>query len=159
GLGRGEPTVLWRTRLEAELATSMTWLEQLIDTEPIRSHTDALLVDRVLRAWSSQLARMAQAVSMETSASTLLIWSNQLRALFDVELSSFERKHWANLPHEANKAMNINAYLSLVGRAWAFETGPAGPILTPTTTDLADLIVRDADYVVTLDADSILDPH
>jgi hypothetical protein len=159
GVRRGDSIALWRNRFGDELAAVSAWLDSIIASEPVRSHTDALFLDRVLRAWSLEVARMAEAVSTEESTSTLLTWSSQLRALFDVEISSFERKQWINLSHEANKAMNINAYLSLVGRCWVFDAVAEGPFLEPSATDRADLVVPDADYVVTLDADSILDPH
>jgi cellulose synthase (UDP-forming) len=160
GFGRGESVPLWRTRLQEEIETTREWLECLAETERVNSHTDALFVDRVLRICSSDLHRMADVVSTESSAGALVMWSGRLRALFDVELSRFERKQWVNLPHEANKAMNINAYLSLVGKAWAFDADEQDQLfLTETVTERADLVVPDADYVVTLDADSILDPH
>ena len=36
---------------------------------------------------------------------------------FDVTLSSFERKRYANLSHEPNKAMNLNSYIGCLGGA------------------------------------------
>jgi cellulose synthase/poly-beta-1,6-N-acetylglucosamine synthase-like glycosyltransferase len=160
GLDRGEPVHRWRTELHDEIEATETWLEHLIETEGVGSHTDAHFVDRVLRVCSSDLRSMADALSADSSAEALLVCSGRLRALFDVELSRFERKQWVNLPHEANKAMNINAYLSLVGKAWAFDADEHDQLfLTTSVTERADLFVPDPAYVVTLDADSMLDPH
>ena len=160
GLSRHEPVERWSNRLATELAQTQEWLGRVIRAERVRSHTDTLFVDRVVRAWADNVRRMREAVATEVSTRDLLSWSNQLRALFDVTISSFERKQWVNLPHEPNKAMNINAYLSLVGRSWRAERSPVGhAVLHPTSNGDAELVVPDADYVVTLDADSILDPH
>ena len=35
---------------------------------------------------------------------------------FRAELTWFERKLYASLSHEANKAMNLNSYIGLMGR-------------------------------------------
>jgi cellulose synthase (UDP-forming) len=160
GLRRGEAVALWRARLREEISATRAWLERLGAAERVSPHTDALFDDHVLRVCEADLRRLAKAVSTQSSSDALLAWSRRLRSLFDVELSRFERKQWENLSHEANKAMNINAYLSLVDHAWAFEADEQERLFLSTTApDVADLVVPDADYVVTLDADSILDPH
>jgi hypothetical protein len=157
---RAESAARWRTRLHEEIAVTRNWLESLDTAEVGSSHTDALFNERVVQVCAADLHRMAHAVSTESSKKVLLAWAARLRALFDVEISRFERKQWVNLSHEPNKAMNINAYLSLVGHAWAFEADDDDRLyLTPSATKRADLVVPDTDYVVTLDADSILDPH
>jgi hypothetical protein len=38
--------------------------------------------------------------------------------MFDVALTSFERKRFANLSHEPNKAMNLNTYIGLLGKRY-----------------------------------------
>ena len=42
----------------------------------------------------------------------------RLRWIFGVNVSTFERKRYASLSHESNKAMNINAYLGLMGGSY-----------------------------------------
>ncbi|HWR84440.1 MAG TPA: glycosyltransferase family 2 protein, partial [Rhodoglobus sp.] len=76
---------------------------------------------------------------------------------FSAELRRFERKAYASLSHEANKAMNLNAYLGLMGGSYRSEPSPEGPVLRPVADgEHADLVVPDTEYVLTLDADSLL---
>ena len=82
----------------------------------------------------------------------------RLATLFDVEISSFERKLYANLSHEPNKAMNLNAYIGLLGGSYR-ETGQGVHThLEAVPAAQADLHIADTDYLLTLDADSILLP-
>jgi cellulose synthase/poly-beta-1,6-N-acetylglucosamine synthase-like glycosyltransferase len=157
----GEPIEVWRERLLYELAGARRWLESLLDHEPRETHTDRHFHARVLQQWDQELARMEAIVALTApSAAGLEGWARRLHALFDVEITSFERKRWANLSHEPNKAMNLNAYLERLGGAYRNVRHLNGePILTRCDERDADLVVPDADYVVTLDADSILDPH
>ncbi len=50
---------------------------------------------------------------------------------FRAELTWFERKLYASLSHEANKAMNLNSYIGLMGRSFEPEQTPDGTVLTP----------------------------
>ncbi len=76
-------------------------------------------------------------------------------ATFDV----FERKRYVNLSHEPNKAMNLNAYLSLMGGHYAELQGTHGPSLVPCASDASGARhLPDSDFVLTLDADSLLLP-
>src|SRR5581483_2196257 len=62
-----------------------------------------------------------------------------------------------SLSHEANKAMNLNAYIGLMGGTYRTEQTPDGPILVPTTEQSPQTIsFPDSDFLLTLDADSIL---
>ena len=82
-----------------------------------------------------------------------LVW------MFRAEVSSFERKRFASLSHEPNKAMNLNSYIGLMGgryrdaRDAERRDPPAG------RGGAFDLDVPDPDYVLTLDADSMLLPE
>lgn len=78
--------------------------------------------------------------------------------LFSCSLTSFERKRFVNLPHGPSKAMNLNAYLELMGRSFCEVDGDDGLQLLPAVEARADLVVPDAEYVITLDADSLLAP-
>lgn len=82
----------------------------------------------------------------------------RLVALFDVRFSSFERKKYANLSHEANKAMNLNSYIALVGRSWKEEQTPAGLMLRQCGAEEATFTIPHADYINTIDADSMMLP-
>ena len=80
-----------------------------------------------------------------------------LAEVFSLEIVSFERKLFANLSHQPNKAMNLNAYIGLIGGHYRRARGPEGAIeLTACRAEDADLSVPEADYVLTLDADSLI---
>ena len=49
-----------------------------------------------------------------------LVW------IFRADLASFERKRFASLSHEPNKAMNLNSYLGLMGGRYRVARRPAG---------------------------------
>jgi hypothetical protein len=76
---------------------------------------------------------------------------------FDADVSVFERKLYSSLSHEANKAMNLNSYIGLMGGSYRKEQAPGGTVLR-RTDDVADddLVVPDTEYLLTLDADSLL---
>ena len=67
---------------------------------------------------SSRVARLAQ-------LQRRLAWT------FRAEISSFQRKRYASLSHEANKAMNLNSYIGLIGGSYREVETPAGRILVP----------------------------
>ncbi|MGA2409979.1 MAG: hypothetical protein ABSG46_06255, partial [Candidatus Binataceae bacterium] len=52
--------------------------------------------------------------------------------------------------------MNLNGYLGLISSSFREEAGPAGLMLEPCEPERAHLTVPSADYVITLDADSLL---
>jgi hypothetical protein len=78
--------------------------------------------------------------------------------LFDVEFTSFERKRYENLSHEPNKAMNLNSYIGLLGKSFGEERKDEKLILSSALDDCVDLQVPAADYLITLDADSLIMP-
>ena len=80
-----------------------------------------------------------------------------LKSIFGAKLDLFERKRYISLSHEANKAMNLNAYIGLMGGAYRKEVTPDGIVLLATDTPSStDLVIPDTDFVLTLDADSML---
>jgi cellulose synthase/poly-beta-1,6-N-acetylglucosamine synthase-like glycosyltransferase len=91
----------------------------------------------------------------------------RLAALFNIELASFERKAYINLSHEPNKAMNLNSYIGVVGKAFRKRYRDTTSddkshyedcFLEETRLADADLTIPDTDYFITLDADSLLSP-
>ena len=81
----------------------------------------------------------------------------RLHAMFDAQFSAFERKTFPNLSHEANKAMNLNSYIGLIGRRWAVEA-KTGILREVEATDAADLVIPPTDFIIALDADSVILP-
>jgi len=80
----------------------------------------------------------------------------RLAALFNVKFSSFERKKYTTLSHEANKAMNLNSYLSLMGKSWKEVEKKNGIALCQCSPEEADFTIPYSDYVNTIDADSLM---
>ncbi len=71
----------------------------------------------------------------------------------------FGRKRYENLSHEPNKAMNLNSYLALLGGRFNEIKRGAKWFLVPADQGPASLTVPAAEFVITLDADSILLPE
>lgn len=126
-----------------------------------QDHTDSFFAQRVLNALAQTYKTRAQQWHNRPHAQDAAIASGyaELSATFDVELSSFERKRYSNLSHEANKAMNLNSYIGLIGKHVQEVTRKDGVHLLPAPKgSTGSRQVPDADYIVTLDADSILIP-
>ena len=81
---------------------------------------------------------------------------NRLAGLFTVQFSSFERKRYTNLSHDANKAMNLNSYIGLIGKSWKEVATPQGLELQQCMPYEASFTIPAADYVNTIDADSLM---
>lgn len=139
------------------------WLEERAQLEEIDDHVAVFFVDQVLMALSLELQEVSDALLAAVSegqAPTLDRMQELHRRLvstFTAELVTFERKRYASLSHEANKAMNLNSYLGLMGGRFRTEPTPAGDVLREVADhEAADLVVPDTEFVLTLDADSIL---
>lgn len=79
-----------------------------------------------------------------------------LAGLFNVEFSSFERKRYVNFSHDANKAMNLNSYMQLIGHAWKEVQTAEGLNLVQCSSEEADFSIPPTDYINTIDADSLM---
>ncbi|HET8540995.1 MAG TPA: glycosyltransferase family 2 protein [Anaeromyxobacter sp.] len=149
-------------RLHREVAA---WLEAQAASFPVRGHSDAFFVSLVLERLRRD--QRARARALEAGAAGLFPLTEEalrrgyrrLAALFAAEIETFERKRWANLSHEPNKAMNLNAYLALLGRRLVErDVGGERHLVDAGEGEDPDVAVPDADYVITLDADSLLAP-
>lgn len=132
--------------------------------EPVTDHADAFLCDQIIRRLAADLRETAQALRTAAGDGATLSRSHvqhlyrRLDWIFTARLTSFERKRYASLSHEPNKATNLNSYIGLMGGRFRDVSTPAGRALVPAEHD-ADLVVADPDYVLTLDADSVLLPE
>jgi cellulose synthase (UDP-forming) len=137
------------------------WIDHLAQQEPVTDHTDRFFVERILRAAAAahRTASATMTASPPTSLRQLELEHARLVSRFAVRLTSFERKRWVNLSHEPNKAMNLNSYIGLLGRRLRAVHTPAGPCLQDVraATD-AEIEIPAAEFLVTLDADSLLLP-
>lgn len=128
------------------------------------THSDALFVEQTYLAPAETHRARARELQQNVDAGAALptlegvrAEYRRLAARFRVTLTSFQRKRYVNLSREANKAMNLNSYLGLMGRHWRAVPRADGLHLTPA--EAGGLYVPRTDYVITLDADSILAPQ
>lgn len=80
----------------------------------------------------------------------------RLASLFDVDIGTFERKRFVNLSHAPSKAMNLNSYLGLLGRSFRIARTRDGDWLQECRSEEAEIVVPDADFLLTIDADSLV---
>ncbi|MFU8945384.1 glycosyltransferase family 2 protein [Mycetocola zhadangensis] len=149
--------------LAADYQWAAQWLRQMASDEVVDDHVDTFFVEQVLGGLADDLAVTAVALNTAAdqtesiTAERALELQRRLVWLFSAEMETFERKKYASLSHEANKAMNLNAYIGLMGGSYIREAGPDGTILRPVEDGAdADLVVPDSTYLLTLDADSLL---
>ena len=147
----------------AEYAWAAGWLYRLADAETVDDHVDLFFTDQVLRALADDLAVTARALEAAATEGAVLPTeriAELLRRLvwtFDGEVTVFERKLYASLSHEANKAMNLNSYIGLMGGSYRAEETPTGTVLLPVADGTPGSVeIPDSEFVLTLDADSIL---
>jgi EAL domain-containing protein (putative c-di-GMP-specific phosphodiesterase class I)/cellulose synthase/poly-beta-1,6-N-acetylglucosamine synthase-like glycosyltransferase len=149
--------------LEYEAAAS--WVDDLATSEDVVDHADAFFANEVLRKLAEELAglgsalRDAEAEGVSFSRVRARQLYQRLAWIFQAELTSFQRKRFVSLSHEPNKAMNLNSYIGLMGGSYREVLTPDGPALVLASDGNGDIAVPDPDYVLTLDADSVLLPE
>ena len=154
------------TLLAEHYDEAVTWFEAEKQTLPRVDHTDEFLALEVFDRMATDLRSTAEAIRAaaddpESTVSRRRVHQLYLRLerIFSAELTYFERKKYASLSHEPNKAMNLNSYLGLMGGEYCTVPSPKGPMLVESHGYPADVSIPDSDYVLTLDADSILLPE
>jgi cellulose synthase (UDP-forming) len=141
-----------------------TWLDEWADRinaspATTSAHTDRLFIEKILRCPASEhRIRATQLRSALSDSSRLAHEYRRLAGLMSVDITSFERKRYANLSHQPNKAMNLNSYIGLIGHCYREIACSDGLHLVECEPDHATLIVPRADYLLTVDADSIVLP-
>ncbi|OAI41988.1 hypothetical protein AYO38_03410 [bacterium SCGC AG-212-C10] len=142
------------------------WFARELDTMPRVDHSDEFLAREFFARMMNDLQSTAQAISAAAEERDARISRRRVHQLyvrlartFQAEITTFERKQFASLSHEANKAMNLNSYLGLMGGRYSIISSPGGQVLVPAGDRNPDLVVPNSDYVLTLDADSILLPE
>jgi cellulose synthase/poly-beta-1,6-N-acetylglucosamine synthase-like glycosyltransferase len=151
-------------RLAGLYDAAASWFEDQAGQFQVNSHTDRLFIEKVFYEPAAIYRDYARSLSTSGSQRDGPVLDKQqieheytrLLALFEVKLEYFERKQYVNLSHEANKAMNLNSYLGLMGRSYRERIRGQEIFLDDASGERADLIVPDAKFVVTLDADSII---
>ncbi|MGH9007951.1 MAG: glycosyltransferase family 2 protein, partial [Acidimicrobiales bacterium] len=141
------------------------WVERLADSQEIVDHADAFFANEVLRRLADDLSSTAEALNVALAEDVVLPRERmvhlyrRLSWTFRAQVSSFERKRYVSLSHEPNKAMNRNSYLGLMGGSYREMYGAQGRVLVPAAPGASDVNIPDPDYVLTLDADSVLLPE
>jgi cellulose synthase/poly-beta-1,6-N-acetylglucosamine synthase-like glycosyltransferase len=155
-------TVTEARRIAALYVDIADWLEALAadsiaEKNLAFAHADCLFIEKILRAPASAHRERARRICADRhDAPSLEREYRRLAALLDVEIASFERKQYANLSHAPNKAMNLNAYIGLIGKSFREVTTTGLPLLEECERKNSDLTVPAADYLLTVDADSLL---
>src|SRR6202050_753665 len=144
---------------------AVIWLEYLAADQQVIDHTDAFFGNEVILQLAASLREIKNAL-LESANEGVVLERAMFRRLyrrlvwtFQAELSSFERKRSASLSHEPNKAMNLNSYLGLMGGSYREVQTVTGTALVRSAPASSHLSIPDPDYVVTLDADSVLMPE
>ena len=150
-------------RLLEEYTWAVQWLRDMAAAQPREDHVDDFFVTEVLLGLADDLETTAFAVAAALEAAELIPTARihelyrRLVWIFSAEVTSFERKRYISLSHEANKAMNLNSYIGLLGGRFNEQQTPDGMLLRPVTGALVvDLEVPYSEFVLTLDADSVL---
>jgi cellulose synthase/poly-beta-1,6-N-acetylglucosamine synthase-like glycosyltransferase len=157
-------------RLAAYYEEAETWLARFVAAYTTTDHSERFVADHVLGRLGADLSVTAAALrtaadDRHTRLSTTRLGElyGRLASIFSVQISSFERKRYTSLSHEPNKAMNLNAYIGLMGGRYREVATPSGIALVSandeTEAEGFDIEIPDPDYVLTLDADSILLPE
>jgi cellulose synthase (UDP-forming) len=139
------------------------WLSDQARKEEIDDHVDVFFADQVLGSLAHDLSLVHKALVASNNEGVRLAADrvhqlyNRLAWIFDAEIGIFERKKYASLSHEANKAMNLNSYIGLMGGTYRQIQTPDGPILKLVRqVRPGDLSIPSTEFLLTLDADSIL---
>jgi cellulose synthase/poly-beta-1,6-N-acetylglucosamine synthase-like glycosyltransferase len=138
------------------------WFRTTATQYPIADHTDRLFVEITLAEPAARHAGRAAQLAQDAdllNRDAVLAEYRQLLSRFTPRVSIFERKQYVNLSHEPNKAMNLNSYLGVMGGTFRHHVGAQGPSLVRVADDDAGgCRFPDSDYVMVLDADSIVHP-
>ena len=124
-------------------------------------HTEQFYVREILgKRYEQLLERRKEVLGIPAIPDALPLIKHHyqiIKTLFAVDITSFERKRYENLSHAPNKAMNLNSYIGLIGNTYK-ERHEGGLLFLDQASKDADLTVPDTDYIITLDADSLILP-
>lgn len=151
------------THLVELYSRAADWLQTHADQYPVHDHEDRFFVDEIIlctaRRWRAEAAELVatkRRIAANVDEQLFRRHYKRLAGLFKVDLSSFERKRYENLSHEPNKAMNLNAYLGMMGVQCHEQQRKDGLYLLPFSNTEAPAEIEEAEFVVTLDADSVI---
>jgi cellulose synthase/poly-beta-1,6-N-acetylglucosamine synthase-like glycosyltransferase len=141
------------------------WMSDYAADYEVLDNNDRFLVEQVLRGLAADLTLNAKALRAAAldgatlSRDHLRHLLQRLTWIFGARITSFQRKRFVSLSHEPNKAMNLNSYIGLMGHSYKEVAVPGGGRALLRTDGAPDLEVANPDYILTLDADSLLLPE
>lgn len=144
----------------------IAWMDRCVADDHPSDHTDHHFLAITFGEHKALLSDSARRLVVDLAGNATVPEEfareyQRLADLFNVEITSFERKRYRNFSQEANKAANLNTYIGLLGQRVRERWHPDGLHL-----EIADrpedgrgvLTIPDATFVLTLDADSMLRP-
>lgn len=162
----GEPGADDLLTLADEYEHAAAWIRSLGDRYEVSDHNERFFTTHVLGQLASDLGLTGRALRAAAADDPAKLTMERLAQLyrrlawtFRAEISSFQRKRYASLSAEPNKAMNLNSYIGLMGDSYREVETPTGLTLVPAGEAEPDLVVPESDYVMTVDADSVLLPE
>ena len=139
--------------IASEYRWAVTWLQNFATNEVVEDHVDTFFVEQVLRSLAEDLALTAKALETSILSNEFLSIDRlqelyqRLRWIFNGTVDVFERKIFASLSQEANKAMNLNSYIGLMGKSYRVRSTPDGGVLIPLEDPAKpDITVPDGDF-------------
>jgi len=152
--------------LAREYEFAARWIRSLGESYQVSDHNERFFATHVLGQLASDLALTGGALHAAALDDPAKLSHERIHQLyrrlawtFRAEISSFQRKQYASLSAEPNKAMNLNSYIGLMGGSYRELQTPAGLNLVSVPPEEADLVVPEADYILTIDADSVIMPE
>ncbi len=150
-------------KLAGEYKSAADWIRKWADAEHISDHVDTFFKNNVLMDLSKDFRLVHEALLHSHGEKTLLSKDRvqqlyqRLAWIFEAKIEIFERKRFVSLSQDPNKAMNLNSYIGLMGNKYHVEETPDGQVLVPVTRPRkGDVFFPDSEFLLTLDADSIL---
>jgi cellulose synthase (UDP-forming) len=150
--------------LAGVLSEIAAWLEALASTEVCVDNAGLFFKEHVLLRAARRYRATAQELQWHADQDGRFLKESyfereyeRLEDQLDARITSFERKQYANLSHAPNKAMNLNSYIGLLGTHVREVSANGSLRLQKCSPHHPDAFaIADADYVLTLDADSIV---
>ena len=118
---------------------------------------DQFFIDKVLIGLArTHRQRASEVLQSFLSLDQISLEYRRLASLYDTAFSSFERKRYTNLSHAPNKAMNLNSYISLLGETVREVERADGLHIERVGQEDGTIDIPQADYIINLDADTLL---
>ena len=159
------PTVEQSARWRSSTSTPAPWMRSLSDQYQVSDHNERFFATHVLGQLASDLTLVGRVLRSPRPTTGQAHDRPPGAAVPPTRLDlpgqglEFARKRYASLSAEPNKAMNLNSYIGLMGEATSSARHRPACILVPAGDAEPDLEVPDCEYVLTLDADSVILPE